>query len=295
MGTGRSPNSTPTMWRGAGSISGLYRIWEAPLTLNTSTQPYIQLVSITPAPGTIGYIKDSSGAVAVYGPSATESSRNRIVNLAEYNSVGIYNPSYYNAGKYTAQYTYIINPPLEYDATTTHLNLKLAGETHIPYSSVKITIPATGIDQVYAYPPSLHTEKVGDSYVITGSLAANEILAVEMLGTSEGFSHFPGFRTAVDDVRGKTSSAAFWYDLPYNAANLVNILGKIAIILVPLLFIVIYTRYGREKVVTVPAYLSTMPDPKLKPWQVNLLFKADALDFDKDGYMPPCSIFTEGK
>ena len=85
-----------------GEYRGLYRIWEAPLTLNTSTQPYIQLVSITPAPGTIGYVKDSSGAVAVYGPSATESSRYRIVNLAENNSVGIYNPSYYNAGKHSS-------------------------------------------------------------------------------------------------------------------------------------------------------------------------------------------------
>ena len=177
-----------------------------------------------------------------------------------------------------------INPPLEYDTTTTHLNLKLAGETHIPYRNVKITIPAKGIDQVYAYPPSMQTEKTGDSYVITGSLAANEILAVEMLGPSEGFSQFPGFRTAVDDVRGKTASAAFWYNLPYYAAYLMNILGKIAIILVPLLFIFIYRRYGREKEFTVPAYLSTMPETTLKPWQVNLLFTNDAVDFDENGY-----------
>ena len=257
----------------------LYRIWEVPLTLNNSTQPYIQLVSMTPAPGTIGYIKDNSGTVTIYGPSATGSYRNWIQGKAEYNEVGIFNPSTYNAGKYTAQYTYIIHPPLEHDATTTHLNLKLAGTTHIPYSSVKITIPATGIDQVYAYPPSLHTEKVGDSYVITGSLAADEILAVEMLGTSDGFSRFPGFRTVVDDVRGKTASAAFWYNLPYHVANLVNILGKIAIILVPLLFIVIYTRYGREKEFTVPAYLSTMPDTKLKPWQVNTALQGGCSGF----------------
>ena len=107
--------------------------------------------------------------MALQQPSA---SRSRIEDLAEYDEVGIYNPSYYNAGKYTSQYTYVINPPLEYDATTTHLNLKFAGETHIPYHNVKITIPARKIDQVYAYPPSLHTQKTGDSYVITGSLAA---------------------------------------------------------------------------------------------------------------------------
>ncbi len=264
--------------------SMLYRYWEAPLTLNDSTQPYIRLVSMTPAPGTIGYIKDNSGNVTIYGPSTAGIYRNWIKDNALYNEVGIFNPSSYNAGTYTAQYTYVIHPPLEQDATTTHLNLKLAGETHIPYRSVKITIPAMGIDKVYAYPPSLHTEKVGDGYVITGSLAANEILAVEMLGTSEGFSSFPGFRTPVDDISGKTAAAGFSNTLPYYAANLVEILGTIAIILVPLSFIVIYSRYGREKVFTVPAYLSTMPSTTLKPWQVNLLFKADALSFDKEGY-----------
>src|SRR5665647_3899651 len=183
----------------SGQYRMLFRAWEVPLSLN-STQPYIRVVSMTPAPGTIGYVKDDAGTVTVYGPLATVSSRYQIAALAENNEVGIYNSSYFNAGEYTSQFTYVIYPPLERDATTTHLNLKLAGETHIAYSSVKITIPATGIDQVYVYPPSLHTEKVGDSYVITGSLAANEILAVEMLGTSEGFSRFPGFRTPVDDI-----------------------------------------------------------------------------------------------
>ena len=77
---------------------------------------------------------------------------------------------------------------------------------------------------------------------------------------------------------------AFWYNLPYYAAYLLNILGKIAVILVPLLLIVIYYRYGREKEFTVPAYLSTLPGTNLKPWQVNLLFKGDAMDFDEDGY-----------
>jgi uncharacterized membrane protein len=202
----------------------------------------------------------------VYGTSATESSRSTIAGLAEYNEVGIFNPAYYDSGLYTAEYTYVINPPLEYDSTTTHLNLKLAGESHIPYRQVKVTIPARGIDQVYVYPPLMKTEKAGDNYVITGSLAANEILAVEMLGPSDGFSQFPGFRNAVDDVRGQTASAAFWYNLPYYAAYLLNILGTIAVILVPLLLIVMYRRYGREKEFTVPVYLSTIPGTNLKPW-----------------------------
>ena len=35
----------------SGEYRMLYRIWEVPLTLNTSTEPYIRLVSMTPAPG----------------------------------------------------------------------------------------------------------------------------------------------------------------------------------------------------------------------------------------------------
>ena len=177
----------------SGEYRMLYRIWEVPVTLTTSTDPYVRLVSVTPPPGTTGYVKDTNGDVTVYGPSATQSSRSTIEGLAEYDEVGIFNPAYYDAGSYTADYTYIVNPPLEYDAATTHLNLKLAGETHIPYRQVTVTIPAQGIDQVYVYPPSMKTEKTGDRYVITGSLAANEILAVEMLGPSAGFSQFPGF------------------------------------------------------------------------------------------------------
>lgn len=34
----------------SGEYRMLFRIWEVPLTLNTSAQPYVQLVSMTPAP-----------------------------------------------------------------------------------------------------------------------------------------------------------------------------------------------------------------------------------------------------
>ena len=128
----------------------------------------------------------------MYGASATESSRSTIEDLAYYDEVGIFNPDYYNSGQYSAEYTYVVNPPLEYDSTTTHLNLKLAGESHIPYRDVKVTLPARGIDQVYVYPPLMKTEKTGDTYVITGSLAANEILAVEMLGSVRWIQPVPG-------------------------------------------------------------------------------------------------------
>ena len=160
----------------------------------------------------------------------------------------------------------------------------LAGDNHILYNSVEITVPADNVVQVYAYPPMLNSEKTGDTYVLTGSAAANENVAVEILTTSGGLGQIPGFRDELTGLSGSTAWGNFWYNLPYWVAWALNYLGKAAVILVPFLFIVIYNRYGREKNFTVPAYLSTIPNPSLKPWQVNLLFKDTALEFDEDGF-----------
>ena len=190
----------------------------------------------------------------------------------------------YSDGKYTVEYSYILHPPIEYDSTTSHLNLKFAGGSHIPYRNIRITIPAKNVEQVYAYPPFMGVRNDGDTYTITGSAAADENVAVELLATVDGLSGIPGIRTEVADLKSKTASGSFWYNLPYFVANLLNILAKAGVILVPILLIYLYYHYGREKMFTVPEYLSTIPNPSLKPWQVNLLFKDDALDFDEDGY-----------
>ena len=89
----------------------LYRVWEVPVTLNTSTEPYIRLVSMIPAPGTTGYVKENNGDVTVYGASATESSRSTIEDLAYYDEVGIFNPDYYNSGQYYRRVYLCRQPP----------------------------------------------------------------------------------------------------------------------------------------------------------------------------------------
>ena len=269
----------------SGELRMLYRVWQAPLVFDSSpTQPSVRFVSMVPPAGTIGYAKDDSGTVRVTGGDGATGSKSSIKNLAQSDEVGVFNPNYYSAGKYSVDYTYTLYPPIEYDAVSTHLNLKLTGNNHIPYRAIRITLPAKNIEQVYAYPPSLTTEKSGDYYLITGSAAANEIIAVEIVGNAQGFSQINGFRTEVKDIQSRASSASFWYNVPYLLSDLLSWIAKVAVILVPLLFILIYYRYGREKEFTVPAYLSTCPSTALKPWQVNLLFKGDALDFDEDGY-----------
>ena len=267
----------------SGEYRMLYRSWEAPLVFAGSDQPYIQFVSIVPPAGSVGYAKDATSTVSITG-SSDPSVENEIGLLADTSEVGIFNPAYYNAGTYTVQSTYVVHPPIEDDGTTAHLNFQFAGSDHIPYNDIRITVPADGVNQIYVYPPTLQAEKTGDTYTITGSAAANENIAVEMLAGAGGFAQIPGFRTNATDLQAQTASASFWYDLPYTVATLFGYLAKAAVLLVPVLLLFIYYHYGREKKFTVTTYLSTVPDPVLKPWQVNLLFKGDALDFDKDGY-----------
>ena len=268
----------------SGEYRMLYRSWEAPLTFGTPTQPSVVMVSATPPAGTIAYAKDDSGKVVTFGNQEASSYTSTIGSLANTDEVGIFNPGRFSAGHYTVSYTYVLHPPIEYDPSTTHLNLKLAGQTHIPYQNVKITVPADSVQQIFSYPPTMQTTKSGDTYVITGTAAADENIAVEFLAGPTGFSQIPGFRSEVADLAGKTTSGNFWYNAAYTLSYFLNYLAEAAVILVPFLFLFIYNRYGREKEFTVPEYLSTIPNPALKPWQVNLLFKGDAQDFDECGY-----------
>ena len=111
----------------------LYRSWEAPITLGTSSSPSVQFISAIPPSGAIGYVKDEEGNVVAIGVSEGSPSEATIRNLAESNEVGIFRPEYYNQGKYSVGYTFLIHPPIEYDTTSSHLNLKFAGASHIPY------------------------------------------------------------------------------------------------------------------------------------------------------------------
>ena len=268
----------------SGEYHMLYRSWEEPLLFSVPTQPSVMMVSAIPPPGTVAYAQDDSGTVTIYGDASAASYKTAIGQSAQNDEVGIYNPGSFSAGQYTVLYTYILYPPIEYDTGVTHLNLKFAGLSHVPYYAVTITVPADSIQQVFAYPPTMSMTLSGTTYTLTGAAAADENVAIEMLGGSTAFGQIPGFRTQVTGLAGSTTAGSFWYDIIYTLAYLLNYLAKAAVILVPILFLVIYRWYGREKTFTVPEYLSTIPNPALKPWQVNLLFKGNALVFDESGY-----------
>jgi len=261
----------------------LFRYWEDPLSTGPLGSPSIRFRDMEMPPGTIGYIKEFDSTVSLFG-SSDPAVTSFIRQMAENSEVGIYNPLYFPAGQYEVTYRYTLHPPLEYDQTDAHLNLRLV-DRHIPYRNLTITVPARFVEKVFPHPPSLRVSRSEDRYVITGSVVADEGLGIEMLLSGEGLSSIPGFPVYTEDVRGRTKAANPWYNIiPFHGANLLRYLGFAAALLTPFLLLATYLRYGREKEFVVPEYLSTTPDPGMKPWAVNLLFKGDAMVFDQDGY-----------
>ena len=270
--------------RTPGTYHVLNRSWDAPVVFTVPAVPSVMLISAVPPPGTVAYASDDSGNVSEYGNAAAGTYRQAIGQSAGRDEVGIFSPASFPAGTYMATYTYVLYPPVEYDKNATHLNLKLAGQSHVPYRTIRITVPSDGIREIYAYPPSLTTVRTGSIYTITGSSAADQSMGVEMLGNSTAFGGIPGFRTDVTDLPGSIASGNFWHDLLYTLSYLMKYLAEAGVILVPLGFLGIYRWFGREKKFPVPEYLSTLPNPALRPWQVTLLFRKDAMVFDESGY-----------
>ncbi|MEI7435046.1 MAG: DUF2207 domain-containing protein, partial [Methanomicrobiales archaeon] len=270
--------------KNSGQYRMLYRFWEAPLLTIPSDKPYIEFVSLTNPPGTTGYVKDAGSNVIIVGNGGDTAQKGKIQQLAVLNEMGAFQPSYFNAGTYTLETVVVVHPPLEYDGSDAHLNLKLVDQ-HIPYRDIKIVIPARYVKEVYPHPAHLKVEKSGDQILVIGSAAADETVGIELLLSNDAVQAMDGFPVYVEDVAGKTRAANPWYNsIPYPLAEVLRALGIAALVLTPFVFIGIFYRYGREKPFTVPKYLSFVPDPAKKPWIVNLLFKGDAMTFDEDGY-----------
>ncbi|MCK8518558.1 DUF2207 domain-containing protein [Methanoculleus sp. 7T] len=282
--------------RSAGEYRMLYRYWNTPLTFGAVDRPHIEFLGMTAPPGTVGYVKDSWGEVRTASGAATPSDIATIRSLAFDNEVGLFKSGYFAPGTYTVEYRYRVRPPVEYDNQWAHLNLKLVDE-HVPYRNLRITLPFAGvIEEVYTHPPTLEIERTAEAVVITGSAPQDDALNVELV-LDPGFTqNVGGFPSYVPDVRQKTADANRWPPIFYGAASVLYGLAIILVLATPFILLGVYLRYGREKQFTVPEYLSFTPNTDLKPWQVNLLFKGDALEFDEDGfYATVLDLHRQGK
>ncbi|NYT17360.1 MAG: DUF2207 domain-containing protein, partial [Methanomicrobiales archaeon] len=179
-----------------GQYRMLFRYWMDPLSADPLGTPYIGFEDMAIPPGTIGYIKEYDSTVTLIG-SNNPADASFVRQMAENSEVGIYNPSYFPAGRYEVTYRYILHPPLEYDDRNTHLNLRLV-DRHIPYRNLAISVPARSVETIYPHPPALQVTPSGDRYIISGSVAANEVIGIEMLLSREALEEIPGFPVYVE-------------------------------------------------------------------------------------------------
>ncbi|HQA79322.1 MAG TPA: DUF2207 domain-containing protein, partial [Methanoregulaceae archaeon] len=122
-----------------GQYRMLYRYWDDPLALGPLNVPSIELKGMQVPPPAIGYVKEYDGMVSIYNGETAKPDA-LIGALAEPNEVGIFQPSYFSSGIYQVNYSYLLHPPLEYDTSSAHLNLKLVGDQHIPFRKVTIRV-----------------------------------------------------------------------------------------------------------------------------------------------------------
>ena len=89
--------------KNSGQYRMLYRFWEAPLLTIPSDKPYIEFVSLTNPQGTTGYVKDAGSNVIIVGKGGDTAQKGKIQQLAVLNEMGVFQPSYFNAGTYAAR------------------------------------------------------------------------------------------------------------------------------------------------------------------------------------------------
>ncbi|MCX6677193.1 MAG: DUF2207 domain-containing protein [Methanothrix sp.] len=259
----------------SGKYKMLYRSWKMPLSEQSPNSPYISLLNVSPPQGTVPYMKDRAGNVTVLSAQGIGYA-GRIADLAENNEAGCLQPQMFSTGEYRIDYRFLIHPFIECDQEFCHWNLRLADD-HLPYRKVTIYIHDPDNLLVSLFPhPKMDYRRVGDAWVITGSSPKDKMIELEMLLRPEASRHIDGFPRQVSDVKGKTLSAQ---GSDYNMLLPLQAL----ILLFPFALLAVYYRFGREKRYTVPKTLSYVPS-KRKPWLVNLVFKGDAFDFDKDGF-----------
>ena len=228
----------------SGKYRMLYRTWKIPLSTHNMSVPYVEPLKISSNSGAIPYFRDYSGSAQIL--SAEDSRyKSEVQSLAELDEAGGYYPQRFPSGWFKMDYLFRIHPFLECDQEACHWNLRLADE-HLPYRQATIYIHDPDNLMVQLFPhPEMNYRKIGDSWVITGSSPKDAILEVEMLLKPQASKLIQGFPRQVSDVRTKTLSAQ------KGGFDLIFILRALVVVF-PLLLILIYFRFGREKSYTVP-------------------------------------------
>ena len=259
----------------------LYRVWKSPLYLEgTETGAYIGLKSVScQDSNAIPYYSDARGKRALLAKGGADAEY--WLKKAYHSEVGCIYVHGVPVGRHVVKLAYKLHPPLQCDQTYCLLELSLADE-HILYQSFVITVedPANSIAELDALGDSVSITKYSDRYVITGKSPENTALKLYILYKRQ---RVPA--GAVVTPASFVEAHYRWLQLTQvGAREALMVVDKVLPFIIPLVFIpLVYFLWGREiEEPTVPEYLHYVPDERMKPWQVNLLFKGDAtkLDFD---------------
>jgi hypothetical protein len=186
----------------------LSRNFNVPLVTKFITNPYIEFHSIKVPNGTVGYLKNDMGTVSLLNGVVDTNAESKIKSLSRENEVGIFKAGGFEPGIYTVVYNFQIHPPIEYDQSAVHLNIKLFDQnTHPAYDRIKILVPEKSVREIYFSPSHLTVKKNNGMIVATGKLAENEALDFEVILDKDILETLSGFPKYTDNVTRKTESA----------------------------------------------------------------------------------------
>jgi uncharacterized membrane protein len=203
---------------------------------------------------------------------------------AFFNEAGCYFPHGIRPGTYRVVYVFKLYPPTHVDDKYAHLNLKLA-EKHIPYKSFSVEIRDIDMVKLYVHVPEYKVLVKEGSVLVTGSSPANTLIEIEFVAPKNrllDLSEYP--LIIVNDVVSKASRANSFYYIKYSLVKGTSYLLAVLVLAYPLMLVALYYRVGKEEEYTVPEYLSYVPNPSRKPWQVNLVFHKDVMDMDENAF-----------
>ncbi len=258
----------------------LYRRFNAPLLFQSSSnEPHYTLLTIFSSYPE--YAVDCFGHIYLWDAYNAHYLRELIREHASKNEVGIVNSHHFNPGNYEVKYKFEIFPPVQTDGKLYHVNIKLASE-HVPYDRVvlKILDPQKEVKELFVHFPDSKVVKTDYGWIITGKSPENGLIEVEMLLTKP----VNGYLERVSNVQAKTVSANKFYEMEMKIVKNISYIYVLLALIFPGIIYYIYVKYGSEIKVTVPKFLSYVPNNERKPWVVNLAFKGDAFTFDADGF-----------
>lgn len=275
------------------AIRMLYRNWKIPLSTVRLGVPYVELFRVSVPPGSVPYANlDGTARILAANGSYYSSSQYDLWSLAsdispERNEAGYYIYGHPGSQTFPVGYRARIHPTLFCDDRWCLFSLDLAAK-NLPFRNIQLRLhdPGGNISKVLVN-PLLTVSRHGLDWIISGRSSQNHPLQIRVLLDKKAALSLPGFIVRSQDVMGRAvleeASAAREHKLLAQFSAIISTVLRLMVLAAPLILLFIYRRYGKERTFLVPAMLSAVPTLR-KPWVVNLVFKDDPFDFDRDGF-----------